>query len=147
MSTNFRRRLVRFAPLVALVLIAGCSDLTGDLGGDLVTGLTIEDRNTGATLVTVTSSNNVSGSLGIARNEQRSLTIVLRGVDGNVILPGISETLRITITNPNVASWVDIGGGAGTLRGNTTGTTSLRVDVIQAGTVEYTSPSITINVT
>jgi hypothetical protein len=146
MSTHFRRRLVRFAPLLALVLMAGCSDLTGDLGGDLVTGLTIEDRNTGAALVTVTSSNNVSGSLSLARNEQRSLAIVLRGANGNVILPGISENVRITITNPNVASWTDAGGAAGTLRGNTTGTTTLRVDVIQTGTVEYTSPSITINV-
>ncbi|HEV3049990.1 MAG TPA: hypothetical protein VGX50_06765, partial [Longimicrobium sp.] len=121
-STHFRRRLARFAPLLALVLIAGCSDLTGDLGGDLVTGLTIEDRDTGATLVTVTSSNNVSGSLNLARNAQRSLAIVLRGANGNVILPGISENVRITIINPNVASWTDTGGGAGTLRGNTTGT-------------------------
>ena len=140
------RRLIRFAPLLALVVAAGCSDLTGDLGGDLVTGLTIEDRNSGATLVTVSSSNSVSGSLAIARNGQRSLAIVLRGAGGNVILPGISETVRITITNPNVASWTDNGGGTGTLRGHTTGSTTLRVDVIQAGTVEYTSPDIIINV-
>jgi hypothetical protein len=146
MSIHFRRRLVRFAPFLALVLIAGCTDLTGDLGGDFVSSLTIEDRNTGATLVTVSSSNNVSGSLSIARNEERSLAIVLRGANGSVIVPGISEIVRITITNPNVASWTDLGGGAGTLRGNTTGTTTLRVDVIQAGTVEYTSPSVTINV-
>lgn len=146
MSTHARRRLIRFAPLLALVLAAGCSDLTGDLGGDLVTGLTIEDRNTGATLVTVSSANSVSGSLGVARNAQRSLAIVLRGAGGGVILPGISETVRVTITNPGVASWASSGGATGTLTGHSTGTTSMRVDVIQAGTVEYTSPDIIINV-
>ena len=147
MSTHVRRRPVRFAPLLALVLAAGCSDLTGDLGGDLVTGLTIEDRNTGATLVTVNSANSVSGSLSIARDAQRPLTVVLRGAGGGVILPGISETVRITITNPGVASWTDNGGGTGTLRGHTRGTTTMTVDVIQAGTVEYSSPRITIEVT
>ena len=147
MNTPVRRRLARYAPLLALVLAAGCSDLTGDVGGELVTGLTIQDPTSGGTLVTVSASNNVTGGLTVARNQQRNLAIVLRGSGGQVILPGISETVRVTITNPNVASWVDVGGGTGTLRGHTAGTTTMRVDVIQSGTVEYTSPSITIQVT
>ena len=147
MNTLFRRRLTRCAPVLALALAAGCGDLTGDVGGELVSGLTIQDPTSGGTLVTVASSNSVTGSLTIARNQQRNLAIVLRGANGNVILPGISETVRVTITNPNVASWTEVGGGAGTLRGHTAGTTTMRVDVIQSGTVEYTSPSITIQVT
>ena len=147
MSTHARRRLTRFAPLLALALAAGCADLTGNTGGHLVTGLTIQDASTAATLVTVSSANSVTGTLTLARNTQRPVAIVLRGAGGNVILPGIGETVRITITNPNVASWADVGGGTGTIRGHTAGTTTMRVDVIQQGTVEYTSPDITIQVT
>jgi hypothetical protein len=145
MKTHTRARLTRFAPLLALALAAGCTDLTGDAGADVVTGLTIEDAS-GGTLVTVNSSNSVSGSLTVARNAQRSMAIVLRGAGGGVVLPGINETVRVTITNPNVASWTSVGGGTGTLQGHTTGTTSMRVDVLQSGTVEYTSPSISIQV-
>lgn len=147
MNTLVRRRLARFAPLLALVAAAGCTDLTGDVGGELVAGLTIQDPTSGGTLVTVSSANSVTGGLTIARNQQRTLAIVLRGAGGQVILPGISETVRVTITNPNVASWTEVGGGTGSLHGNTAGTTTMRVDVIQSGTVEYTSPSITIQVT
>jgi hypothetical protein len=145
MKTNTRARLTRFAPLLALALAAGCTDLTGDAGGEVVAGLTIQDAS-GGTLVTVNSSNSVDGSLSVARNAQRSMAIVLRSAGGGVVLPGINETVRVTITNPNVASWVDVGGGTGTLRGHTSGTTSMRVDVIQSGTVEYLSPSISIQV-
>ena len=144
MKTHARPRLARFAPLVALALAAGCTDLTGD-GGDVVTGLTIEDAS-GGTLVTVSSSNSVSGGLTVARNGQRPMAIVLRGSGGGVVLPGLNETVRVTITNPNVASWADVGGGTGTLRGHTSGSTTMTVDVIQSGTVEYTSPRIPITV-
>ena len=146
MSTHARRRLTRFAPLLALALAGACADLTGDGAGDLVAGLTIQDASTGGTLVEVSSANSVSGSLSVGRNAQRSMAVVLRTAGGAPVVPGISESIRITITNPNVASWVDVGGGTGTLRGHTSGTTSMRVDLIEAGTVEYTSPSITITV-
>jgi hypothetical protein len=147
MKTHARMRLGRFAPLLALVLAAGCVDLGVDGGGDAVAGLTITDGS-GAALVTVSSSNSVSGSLSIARNAQRPLVIVLRGSGGGVVTPGIGQTIRVTITNTQVASWTDTGLGLGTLRGgSSTGQTTLRVDVIDSGTVEYTSPSITVQVT
>jgi hypothetical protein len=140
-------RLGRLAPLLALVLAAGCADLGVDPGGDAVAGLTITDGS-GATLVTVNSSNSVSGSLSIARNQQRAMAIVLRGAGGGIITPGIGQTIRVTITNTQVASWTDSGAGVGTLRGGTSaGQTTMRVDVIDSGTVEYTSPAITIQVT
>jgi hypothetical protein len=147
MKTHARSRLGRFAPLLALVLAAGCEDLGVNGGGDAVAGLTITDGS-GSTLVTVSSSNSVSGSLSIARNQQRPMAIVLRGAGGGIITPGIGQSIRVTITNTQVASWTDTGAGVGTLRGGTsTGQTSMRVDVIDSGTVEYTSPAIVINVT
>jgi hypothetical protein len=147
MKTHARSRLGRLAPLLALVLAAGCEDLGIDAGGDAVAGLTITDGS-GSTLVTVSSSNSVSGSLSIARNQQRPMAIVLRGAGGGVVTPGIGQTIRVTITNTQVATWTDTGLGAGTLRGgSSTGQTTMRVDVIDSGTVEYTSPAITIQVT
>jgi hypothetical protein len=148
MMTHARARLFRLVPLLALALAAGCVDLGIDAGGDNVTGLTIQDALNGATLVEVSSSNSVSGTLGIARNQQRPLVILLRGAGGGVVTPGIGQSIRVTVTNTQLATWTDSGAGVGTLRGGATaGTTTLRVDVIDAGTVEYTSPSITVQVT
>ena len=147
MRTHARSPLGRLAPLVALVLAAGCVDLGVDAGGDQVVGLTITDAS-GNELVTVSSSNSVSGSLTIGRNAQRPLVIVLRSSGGGVVTPGIGQSIRVTIPNTQVASWTDTGLGVGTLRaGSVTGSTSMRVDVIESGTVVYTSPAIIINVT
>jgi hypothetical protein len=146
MKTHARSRLGRLAPLLALVLAAGCADLGVGLSGDEVVGLTITDGS-GAALVTVSSANSVSGSLSIARNAQRPLAVVLRSA-GGVVTPGIGQSIRVTITNTQLATWTETGAGVGTLRGGSSaGQTSLRVDVIDSGTVEYTSPSITVNVT
>lgn len=147
MKTHARPRLGRLASLLALVLAAGCADLGVDTGGDAVAGLTITDGS-GSTLVTVSSSNSVSGTLSIGRNQQRAMAVVLRSAGGGVITPGIGQSIRVTITNTQVASWTDTGAGVGTLRGGSTpGQTTMRVDVIDSGTVEYTSPAITIQVT
>ena len=147
MRTHARSRPGRLVPLLALVLAAGCVDLGVDGGGGAVAGLTITDAS-GGTLVTVSSGNSVSGSLSIARNAQRPLAIVLRSSDGSVVTPGLGQSIRVTITNTQLATWTDLGAGAGTLRGGfTAGQTTLRVDVIDSGTVIYTSPAITVDVT
>lgn len=147
MKTYARSRLGRLAPLLALVVAAGCADLGVDTGGDAVAGLTITDGS-GATLVTVSSSNSVSGSLSIGRNQQRAMAIVLRSAGGGVVTPGIGQTIRVTITNSQLVTWNSSGLGTGTLTaGSVTGQTKMRIDVIDSGTVEYTSPDININVT
>ncbi|MBW3572118.1 MAG: hypothetical protein KY467_13545 [Gemmatimonadetes bacterium] len=147
MKTHERSRLGRFAPLLALVLAAGCGDLGLGAGGDAVAGLVIEDPN-GNTLVTVSASNSVSGSLTIGRNQQRQLIILLRNADGGIVTPALGQSIRVTIRNTQLASWTDTGAGVGTLRGgSTTGQTRMVIDVIDAGSVEYTSPEINIQVT
>lgn len=147
MKTHARSRLGRLAPLLALFLMAGCADLGVDLGGDEVAGLLVTDAN-GIALVTVNSSNSVSGSLSIARNTQRPLAIVLRSASGGTVAPGIGQSIRVTVINPQVASWSETSLGIGTLRGgSTTGSTRMVIDVIRGGTVEYTSPQIEVNVT
>jgi hypothetical protein len=143
MKTLSRFRLL--LPLLALVLAAGCEDLGIDTGSE-VTSLSIEDAG-GNTLVTVNASGNVSGSLSVPRNGQRSLRVVMRGPAG-VVTPGIAESIRVTTTNTVVASWTETGQGTGTLRGGTSaGSTTLRVDFISAGSVGYTSPAIAVQVT
>ena len=139
-----RARALRFAPLLALSLAAGCSDLGLDLGGE-VAGLTIQDA--GGTLVTVGATGSVSGTLSVARNASRTLTIVLRSAGGGVVTPGLGQSIRVTVTNPGVATWTETGLGIGTLRGVAAGSTSMRVDLMDSGTAAYTSPSITIQVT
>ena len=136
---------IRLVPVLALVLAAGCEDLGLGSGGGEVTGLTIQDSG-GATLVTVGATGSVSGSLSVPRNNTRSLRITLTGPAGTVT-PGLAESIRVTVTNPGVATWTETGEGTGTLRGVTAGNTSMRVDLISAGTAEYTSPAITVTVT
>ncbi len=132
-------------PLLALVLAVGCEDLGVGTGSE-VTGLSIEDGS-GNTLVTVSASGTVSGTLSVPRNGQRSLRVVMRGPVG-VVSPGIAESIRVTTTNSVVASWTETGQGTGTLRGGTSaGTTTLRVDFISAGSVAYASPAIGVQVT
>jgi hypothetical protein len=136
---------VRLFSLLALVLATGCSDLGLDSGGDQVTGLSIEDAG-GNTLVTVEAGGSVTGSLSVPRNGQRSLRIVLRGA-GGVVTPAVGEAVRVTVVNPQVASWSETGGGTGTLRGGASaGSTRLVVDLISAGSAVYTSPSVTVTV-
>ncbi|HEX6912563.1 MAG TPA: hypothetical protein VF142_19305 [Longimicrobium sp.] len=143
MKTFSRFRLL--LPVLALVLAAGCEDLGIDTGSE-VTGLSIEDAS-GSTLVTVSASGAVSGSLSVPRNGQRSLRVVMRGPAG-VVTPGIAESIRVTTTNSQVASWTETGQGTGTLRGGSSaGQTTLRVDFISAGSVGYTSPAIAVQVT
>jgi hypothetical protein len=139
-STRFR-----MLPVLALVLAAGCEDLGLGSGGGAVTGLTIQDAG-GATLVTVGAGGSVSGSLTVPRNATRSLSVTLTGA-GGVISPGIAESIRVTVTNPGVATWTETGEGTGTLHGAAAGSTSMRVDLISAGAATYTSPAITVQVT
>jgi hypothetical protein len=135
----------RMLPVLALVLAAGCEDLGLNSGGGTVTGLTIQDAG-GGTLVTVGAGGSVSGSLTVPRNATRSLRITLTG-PGGVVAPGIAESIRVTVTNPGVAAWTETGEGTGTLRGVAAGSTSMRVDLINAGTATYTSPAIAVQVT
>ena len=148
MKTHTRSRLGRLVPLLALVLAAGCADLGIDSGGDdEVVGVLVTDAN-GVALVAVNAGNTVSGNLSIARNAQRPLGIVLRSSGGGVVTPGLGQSIRVTITNTQVATWSDTSVGAGTLRGgSSTGQTTMRIDVIDSGSVEYTSPDILIQVT
>jgi hypothetical protein len=137
---------IRFLPLLALVLAAGCGDLGLDPGGGQVVGLTIEDAG-GNTLVSVASGGTVSGSITVPRNGTRSIRVVLRGASG-VVTPGIGESIRVTVINSSLVAWDETGEGTGVLdAGAAAGSTSLRVDLISGGTALYTSPSITVQVT
>ncbi|HWK90241.1 MAG TPA: hypothetical protein VNP72_09605 [Longimicrobium sp.] len=139
-----RRAFLRRAwPAAVLVLAAACSDITGDAGAR-VAGLTLEDGS-GNVLASVSGSS-VSGSVSVADNSQRTLYVVLRDDSGAEVSPGIADFVRVTVTNTQVAGWSDQGGGAGTLEGRATGTTTLRVDLLSAGIATYTSPAITVSV-
>jgi hypothetical protein len=136
-------RLRSLAALLVLGLLAGCDDLVVGTGGTQVTGLTIEDAS-GTTLVTVAGTQ-VTGSLQVAAGAERTLVVTLRGPAGP-LSPTLGETVRVTVTNPGVASWADAGGGTGTLRGGSTGQTTLRVDLLRSAAAVYTSPSIAVTV-
>lgn len=139
------RRTLAVAALAALAATAGCEDLGVGVGGE-VTGLTVQEAG-GPALVTVTGGS-VSGGIALPRNSTRALVVTLRGEGGTVVNPTLAETVRVTVTNPGVASWQDAGSGTGTLQaGPAAGSTTLRVDLIRGGSAVYTSPAISVTVT
>jgi hypothetical protein len=140
MKTLRRRALAALA--APLLLLGACADLLSG-PGRAVTGLTIEDA-AGAVLVTV-QGESVSGVLTVARGGERPLVVTLRG-PGGPLVPTLAETVRVTVTNPGVASWEDLGSGTGVLRGASAGATTLRVDLLRAGSAVYTSPAVRVEV-
>jgi hypothetical protein len=143
MRISMRSRLF---PVLALVLATGCADLGLGSGGGDVDGLTIQDAG-GTTLVTAGASGSVTGTLTVPRNGTRSVRIGLTG-PGGVVTPGLGESIRVTVRNSTLVQWNETGTSTGTLTGRgTAGSTTLVVDLINAGTVQYTSPSITVQVT
>ena len=139
---RFKTRWI--ALLVPLLFAAGaCSDLV-DAGGGQVAGVSIEDQS-GNQLVTV-GSTGVSGTLTVNQGAERDLEIVLRDANGGAVSLGLAQSVRVTVVNSQVASWEPAGGTSGTLVGRTRGNTTLRVDVISAGSIDFGSPSIPVRV-
>lgn len=135
------RRLALLVPV--LFAASACSDITGG-GGEAVAGLVIEDAG-GTPLVTV-GATGVTGTLSVNQGAERDLEVVLLGASGVPVGLGLSQSVRVTVVNSQVAGWEDAGGTSGTLVGRSRGNTTLRVDVISAGAVDYGSPSIPVRV-
>jgi len=134
------RRLALLVPV--LFAASACSDITG--GGKAVAGLVIEDAG-GTPLVTV-GATGVTGTLSVNQGAERNLEVVLLGASGVPVGLSLSRSVRVTVVNSQVAGWQDAGGTSGTLVGRSRGNTTLRVDVISAGAVDYGSPSIPVRV-
>ena len=139
-GTTMRRRLALLVPL--LFAASACSDITG--GGEMVAGLVIEDAG-GTPLVTV-GATGVTGTLSVNQGDERDLEVVLLSAAGVPVGLGLSQSIRVTVVNSQVAGWQDASGTSGTLIGRSRGNTTLRVDVISAGAVDYGSPSIPVRV-
>jgi hypothetical protein len=133
-----------FALLVPVLFAASaCSDITGG-DGEMVAGLVIEDAG-GTPLVTV-GATGVTGTLSVNQGAERDLDVVLLSAAGVPVGLGLSRSIRVTVVNSQVAGWQDAGGTSGTLVGRSRGNTTLRVDVISGGAVDYGSPSIPVRV-
>lgn len=140
-GTTMRRRLALLVPLLSAA--SACSDITGG-GGEVVAGLVIEDAG-GTPLVTV-GATGVTGTLSMNQGAERDLEVVLLGASGVPVGLGLSQSIRVTVVNSQVAGWQGAGGTSGTLVGRDRGNTSLRVDVLSGGSVDYGSPSIPVRV-
>ncbi|MBW3655158.1 MAG: hypothetical protein KY444_03570 [Gemmatimonadetes bacterium] len=134
----------RFALLVPVLFAASaCSDITGG-DGAVVAGLVIEDAS-GTPLVT-TGAAGATGTLSVNQGAERHLEVVLLSAAGTPVGLGLSQSVRVTVVNSQVAGWRDAGGTSGTLIGRSRGNTTLRVDVLSGGSVDYASPSIPVRV-
>jgi hypothetical protein len=138
---TMRRRLALLVPL--LFAATACSDITGG-GGEVVAGLVIEDAG-GTPLVTV-GATGVTGTLTVNQGAERDLEVVLLSAAGVPVGLALSQSVRVTVVNSQVATWQGAGGTSGTLVGRSRGSTTLRVDILSGGSIDYGSPSIPVRV-
>jgi hypothetical protein len=137
---TMRRRLALLLPL--FFAASACSDITG--GGEVVAGLVIEDA--GGTPLVTAGATGVTGTLTVNQGAERDLEIVLLSATGTPLGLGLSRSVRVTVVNSQVATWQGAGGTSGTLVGRSRGNTTLRVDVLSGGSIDYGSPSIPVRV-
>lgn len=137
---TMRRRFALLAPV--LLAATACSDITG--GGEAVAGLVIEDA--GGTPLATVGATGVTGTLSVNQGAERELEIVLLSASGAPVSLGLSQSIRVTVVNSQVAGWQGAGGTSGKLVGRSRGNTTLRVDVLSAGAIDYGSPSIPVRV-
>ena len=141
--THRLKLFFRLLPVLALAVIAGCSDLTDLGGGDVVTQVTISDAGTGQQLVFVTL-NSLTGFLSVPAGGQRQLDIRLQDRNGNPV----AGEVRVSILSSTIATFTPGASGQGTLRGTlrggTQGNTILHVQLLVGGSLSYETPSIAI---
>jgi hypothetical protein len=145
--------LARAVAVAAVSLAAACSDATG--GGTTHQpgryAVLITDETTGQAYAQVFADGTVQGSITVAAGAQRHLVFTLLTDTNDPAPVGFGDEIRINVTNTVVGGFQVGSHNAnvvhGTLTGGQQGQTTLRVQYIQAGFTEYTSPAVTINVT
>ena len=146
--------LARAVAVAAVSLAAACSDATGGGGTTHQPGryaVLITDESTGQAYAQVFADGTVQGSITVAAGAQRHLVFQLLTDTNDPAGVGFGDEIRINVTNTVVGAFQVDSHNAnvvhGTLTGGQQGQTTLRLQYIQAGFTEYTSPAVTINVT
>ena len=144
------RNLTRLLPLAAALSLASCvDDPTG--GGVVDEDYQVLVQVQGGGTVAVNPFGTVTGSVNLAEGVTRNATIRLLDEQGNAVVTGPGDQLRVVVTNTVVASFTAAGQQGSTLtgsfRGNDSGGTSFRVQYLQAGVAAYQTPLIDIDVT
>lgn len=145
--------LVRAVAVAAVSLAAACSDIAG--GGTAHQpghyAVLITDESTGEAYARVFADGTVQGGISLAAGAQRHLVFRLLTDTNDPAGVGFGDEIRINVTNTVVGAFhVDSQNANvvhGTLTGGQQGQTTLRLQYIQAGFTEYTSPAVTVNVT
>ena len=145
--------VVRAVAVAAVSLAAACSDVTGG-GHSHQPGryaVLITDETTGQAYAQVYADGTVQGGISLAAGAQRHLVFRLLTDTNDPAPVGFGDEIRINVTNTVVGGFQVDSHNAnvvhGTLTGGQQGQTTLRLQYIQAGLTEYTSPAVTITVT
>lgn len=131
MRTKFRRSMASLFALGGVIALAACSDPVANEDHVDPVGIVVISGNTD--VVTVTGLN-ITGAFFIAEGGQTDpLRVEFVDDRGNRFVPDEpDEWLRVTVTHPNLATWVEDvpGGWSGTLRGITKGSTTVRFELM-----------------
>jgi hypothetical protein len=153
MRTRISRFTRTLAAAAACLAAAGCSDVAGG-GGTHQRGqyqVLISDEATGVVYAQVFADGSVQGAIPVPAGGQRHLVLRLLTATNTAVGVGPGDEVRVNVTNTVVASFHLDGQQANVLRGTLTGgqagSTTLRVQYIQAGFTEYESPAVGVTVT
>ena len=135
------------------IVAAGCSDVAGG-GTTHQRGqyqVLISDEATGLVYAQVFADGSVQGGISLAAGAQRHLVLRLLTATNTAVGLGPGDEVRVNVTNSVVAGFHLDSQQAnvlhGTLTGGQAGSTTLRLQYIQAGFTEYESPAVTVTVT
>lgn len=141
------------AAAAVCILAAGCSDLT--TGGTTHQRgqyqVLISDEATGLVYAQVFADGSVQGGISLAAGAQRHLVLRLLTATNTAVGLGPGDEVRVNLTNSVVAAFHLDSQQAnvlhGTLTGGQAGSTTLRLQYIQAGFTEYESSAVSVTVT
>lgn len=134
-----------------MMAAAACEDVSGvTTPVNQQYNVQVSDAATGQVLAVAQANGGVSGGLTVAPGAHRAVTVRLLNTTGGQVVTGPGDEIRVNLTNTVVASFQTTSstGGVvqGTLNGGQSGSTTLRVQYLQAGFTVFESPSIAVTV-
>ncbi len=148
MRKKWNRTATRAAACAAALLVLGaCTSTTDAEEHREAVGMVVLDEATNAVLVTVNAQRQVTGSLSVARGQERAIEVLFVDEAGTRFEPdGDDHTLGFSVANTAIATLEEHEGHLD-LAGVSAGTTTALFSIRHGSHSDYDSPAVPVTVT